>query len=104
MEDKIENKENNTKKKRGATRHCCYGLCNSDSRYKEKHHMQGFRFQNRTKIWKSVRNGRVLAVEQRSLMKMSINGHTSAASTFYIRMGLQKSIQTPFMPHSLPYR
>ena len=41
MEDKIENRENNTKKKRGATRHCCYGLCNSDSRYKEKDHMQG---------------------------------------------------------------
>ena len=26
---------------RGATRHCCYGLCNSDSRYADREHMQG---------------------------------------------------------------
>ena len=26
---------------RGATRHCCYGVCNSDSRYADREHMQG---------------------------------------------------------------
>ena len=26
---------------RGATRHCCYGMCNSDSRYADRDHMQG---------------------------------------------------------------
>ena len=27
--------------KRGATRHCCYGLCKSDSRQADREHMQG---------------------------------------------------------------
>ena len=26
---------------KGATRHCCYGLCRSDSRYADRDYMQG---------------------------------------------------------------
>jgi hypothetical protein len=39
-----ENKESVQEKnpfKKGATRHCCYGQCNSDSRYADRPHMQG---------------------------------------------------------------
>ena len=32
--------DKNKKVKRGATRHCCYGLCRSDSRYKDRDFME----------------------------------------------------------------
>ena len=34
----------NKNKKPGANKHCCYGICNSDSRYMEKEHMCGVFF------------------------------------------------------------
>jgi len=40
MGDKIENKENK-RRNRWVTRHCCYVLRNSDSRYTQRDHMQG---------------------------------------------------------------
>lgn len=43
MEENVWNEfsENKTQKgKRGATRHCCYGLCRSDSRYQDRDHMK----------------------------------------------------------------
>ena len=42
MQDKENNHESASKsaKQRVATNHCCYGLCNSDSRYSDREHMQ----------------------------------------------------------------
>ena len=38
-------------KKRGGTKHCCYGLCNSDSRYAHKTHMAEVSFIRFPKPW-----------------------------------------------------
>ena len=50
------------KKSHGATRHCCYDICNSDNRYFDRDHMKdvfGFRSLNRSVIQRM----HVLAVE-----------------------------------------
>ena len=36
---------------RGGTKHCCYGLCNSDSRYSHKPHMENVDFIRFPKPW-----------------------------------------------------
>lgn len=36
-----ENEEKGARSNPGANRHCSYGLCNSDSRYKDRYYMQG---------------------------------------------------------------
>jgi hypothetical protein len=37
--------------RKGATKHCCYGICNSDSRYQHKDYMQGVEFIRFPKPW-----------------------------------------------------
>ncbi|VDI15694.1 Hypothetical predicted protein [Mytilus galloprovincialis] len=38
--------------KKGATKHCCYGTCNSDSRYTHKDYMEGVEFIRFPKPWR----------------------------------------------------
>ena len=42
MADVDENIDESSKKRKstGATRHCCYGTCNSDSRYSDREYMK----------------------------------------------------------------
>ena len=47
MSENKENKENSKQIKStpsGATKHCCYGVCNSDSRYADRSHMENIQW------------------------------------------------------------